>query len=212
MKKIIPAILTQDVADLKIKLEKLKGLSDWVQIDIMDGVFVNNKSVTIKDISNIDSAKDFSLEVHLMVEDPEKYLKPCKDAGIERIIFHIEAAKNIDEILKTAEEFNLQKGIALKPNTPIEEIQSYINNLDVILLMSVEPGFQGQKFIDATLDKIRKLREMAPNVAIEVDGGINLDNIYEINNAGADYFILGSALLNSDNIKETFKELNSKIQ
>ena len=211
MKKIIPAILTKNVADLKSNLGRLQGLTDWAQVDIMDGKFVNNISVSLDDVNRANIYKNLSLEAHLMVENPEKYFKQCQKGNIKRVIFHIEAAKDLKKLLDDIAGLGMQRGLALKPGTSINEIEPYIDSVDVILLMSVEPGFQGQKFIETTLDKIKALKKMAPNIAIEVDGGINLGNIKNISEAGADYLILGSALMNSGDIEENFKKLNEKI-
>ena len=212
MKMIIPAILTDNVKDLKLELDRIQGLSDWAQIDIMDGKFVNNISVSLEDIADNNMLKSFSLEAHLMVENPGLYFEQCEKSSIKRVIFQIEGTDDVERDLAEAGRLNLQKGLALKPETSLREVEPYINDLDVILLMSVEPGFQGQKFIEATLEKIKALRKMAPDITIEVDGGINSDNIKSVSDAGADYFVVGSELLKSKNIKETFEKLNSKIK
>lgn len=212
MKTIIPAILTNDLSDMESKLKKLQGLTNWVQIDIADGKFVNNTSVTLEDISKIDCIRDFFLEAHLMVKNPEIYFLACRAIKIKRVIFHYEAVDNFKKVLSEAEKFNFQKGIALNPKTPIEKIKPYVSKLDAILLMSVTPGFQGQKFIYKVLEKIKALKKIAPQVKIEVDGGVNLSNIKMISNAGADYIAVGSNLFESKNIKERLKKLQSKIK
>jgi ribulose-phosphate 3-epimerase len=212
MKKIIPSILTNNFADLEFRLKQIEELTDWVQIDILDGKFTNNMSISIEDIASANISKNLSVEAHLMVENPNQYFERCGASNIKRVIFHIEATDNADKLLDSVSKLKMQRGLALKPETSVDKVYPYINDLDVIVLMAVEPGFQGQKFIDTTLDKIKLLKKMAPNIKIEVDGGINLDNIQSISDAGADYFILGSALLKSDNIKETFEKLNNKIQ
>ena len=142
MKKIIPAILTKNVADLKSNLGRLQGLTDWAQVDIMDGKFVNNISVSLDDVNRANIYKNLSLEAHLMVENPEKYFKQCQKGNIKRVIFHIEAAKDLKKLLDDIAGLGMQRGLALKPGTSINEIEPYIDSVDVILLMSVEPGFQ----------------------------------------------------------------------
>ena len=211
MEKIIPAILTTDIADLQHKLEKIRGFADWVQIDIMDGKFVNNISIVLEEISQIEISKDFSLEAHLMVLNPKTYFLQCQKNGIKRVIFHIEAADNVRDVLSEAAKFDFQIGIALNPKTPVQKITPYADSMDVVVLMSVNPGLQGQKFIPETLDKIRELKKLVPHMKIEVDGGINLDNIKKVSDTGGDYLVVGSGLFNADNIQERFKELQSKI-
>ncbi len=159
--KIVPAILTSDIKDLKTKLEKLNGLSDWVQIDILDGKFINNKTIELKDLGKIKRVKKFNLEAHLMVENPEKYFKECQKLKIKRVIFHQEASRNLREILSESEKFKFKTGIALNPRTPITKIKPYLNQIDLVLLMGVNPGFQGQKFIPSVLNKIKNLKKMA---------------------------------------------------
>jgi len=210
MLKIIPAILTKDPKDLEDKLKRLKGLVDWVQIDILDGKFVNNKSIQIKDLP-LAVAKSFNLEIHLMVQNPENYFEECHKIGIKKVIFHLEAVKNLEHILKIINKFNFQKGIALNPKTNIAKIQPYLNHVDSVLLLGVNPGFQGQKFISEIILKIKALKKNAPKIKIEVDGGINLSNIKKIAKAGADYVVIGSALLKSKDVKNRLKQFKEKI-
>ncbi len=211
MKQIIPAILTQDIADLQSKLKKIQGLTDWVQIDIMDGKFVNNTSITLENISHIKLIDNFSIEAHLMVLNPETYFLQCQKGNVKRVSFHVEAG-NIKNILSEAKKFNFQKGLALNPETPIKEIIPHMDEIDFVVLMSVNPGLQGQKFISQTLGKIQELKQIAPQLEIEVDGGINLDNIKMISDAGANYLVVGSGLFEGENIKKRFKDLQSKIK
>jgi ribulose-phosphate 3-epimerase len=211
MPKIIPAILTKDIVDLEYKFKQLQGLTDWVQIDIMDGTLVPNTSISLEDIFTIGNAKDFSLEAHLMVSNPETYFPDCKKNNIQRVIFHVEALGDIKNTLVKAAAFSFEKGLALNPETPIDAIMPYIHTIDVVLLMSVHPGFQGQQFIMQTLDKVKELKKISPTLRIEVDGGINLDNIHMLSEAGADYLVVGSGLFEADNIQERFEELMSKM-
>lgn len=212
MPKIIPAILTNNFSDLEDKFKKLKGLTDWVQVDIADGKFVNNVSIKLEDIAKSDIVKNFSLEIHLMVLNPERYFKDCRKINTKRVAFHFEAVDNLKDVLSEAEKFSFQKSLALNPKTSITKVKPYLAKLDVVVLMSVAPGFQGQKFMRQILDKIKKLKKMKPEVKIEVDGGINLSNIKKISDSGADYLVVGSSLFKSGNIKETFKKLKEKIK
>ena len=211
MKKIIPAILTKDPAQLQSKLEKLRGIADWVQIDIMDGKFVDNTSVSLEDVAAAPAAKDFSLEAHLMVEAPKGYFAQCQQAGIKRVIFHAEAG-DMENVFFEAGSYNFRMGVALNPQTPIGKILPYVEKLDVVLLMSVNPGFGGQEFMPEVLDKIKELRQTLPDVKIEVDGGLNPDNVNIVSEAGADFLVVGSGLFDSENLQSRFELLQSKIQ
>ena len=209
MKQVIPAILTDDFEDLKNKLKKIKNLADWVQIDIMDGIFVNNHSISLEDLKQAQTKSN--LEAHLMVLSPEKYLSQAKMAKVKRVIFHFEATKNILAILKKIAELGLKKGLALNPETEIKEIKPYLDTIDLVLLLAVQPGFGGQKFNGSVISKIKILKELAPEIKIEVDGGINLANIEEVAQAGADYLVVGSGLFKAADIKKRFKQLAQKI-
>ena len=210
MKQVIPAILTDDFEDLKNKLKKIKNLADWVQIDIMDGRFVNNHSISLEDLKQAQIKSN--LEAHLMVLSPEKYLSQAKMANIKRVIFHFEATKNILAILKKIAELGLKKGLALNPETEIKEIKPYLHTIDLVLLLAVQPGFGGQKFNVSVISKIKILKELAPEIKIEVDGGINLANIEEVAQAGADYLVVGTGLFGATDIKKRFKQLEQEIK
>jgi len=210
VKKIIPVILTNDLKDLKNKLRRVRGLTDWVQIDIADGKFVNNVSVGLKDLLKVKTK--FNFEAHLMVLDPEKYLADCRRVGIKRVLFHFEATNQPLTVLDKIKKFGFEAGIALNPETPIYKIKPYLNKIGVILILGVHPGFSGQTFIPSTLDKIRQLKKLSRQVKIEVDGGINLNNAQKIVRAGADYLVVSSALFKSENIKQTFKQLQAEIR
>jgi len=209
VKKIIPVILTNKMKDLKNKLRRLRGLTKQVQIDIIDGQFVNNKTLGLDDLIQIKSP--LITEVHLMVLNPEKYLAQAKKTKIERIIFHFEAVKDIIGALEEAGRLGFEKGLALNPETPIKKIEPYLNKVDLVLLMGVQTGFGGQKFIPSTIDKIRKLRAINKKVKIEVDGGINLSNIEKIAKAGADYLVVGVGLFGAPDVKKRFQQLKSII-
>lgn len=210
MKKIIPAILTDSPKDLKNKLIRLKGLIDWVQIDIMDGKFTDNVSIQIEDLGRIHPK--FNLEIHLMVQNPEKYFQKCQKAKAKRVIFHLEAVQNLERILKEARKFDFQIGIALNPETAIKKIKNYLNQIDLALLLTVHPGAQGQKFIPQVLDKIKELREISSKIKIGVDGGLNLFNIKKAAETGADYLVVGSGLWETKNIKKSLQDFSNKFK
>jgi ribulose-phosphate 3-epimerase len=211
MKKIIPAILTKDLSDLENKLKELQGLTEWVQIDIADGKFVNNTSIKLKKLQKVNLRKKFIFEVHLMVVEPEKYFPLCQKIGAKRVDFHFEAVKNLKATLDETKKFNFENYIAVNPETPIKKIEPYLNDVDGVLILSVKPGFQGGKFIPQTLKKIKRLKKIMPQFKVEIDGGINLENIEMIAQSGADYLVIGSGLFQSKNIKERLKEFKQKI-
>jgi ribulose-phosphate 3-epimerase len=205
MSKIIPTILTNDLTDLKNKLAQLEGLVDWVQIDIMDNIFVPNISVAVSDLIGLETSAN--LEAHLMIKNPADSFEACKKAGIKRVIFHLEAVDNVEEIIEKLSEFGFEKGLAINPNTPIEAIKPYLDKLDLVLIMSVNPGFQGQKFIPEVLDKVRELKALAPKLKLSIDGGINAENIKEASESGLDFVSVGSALFTGDDIEGNLKKL-----
>ena len=216
-KEIIPAILTNNLNDFKNKLKQVKNLTDWLQVDIMDGKFVNNTSIKLTDLEKIKIP--FNLEIHLMVFNPEKYFQNCQKLKAKRVIFHFEAVKNPSKILKEMEKYSFEKGIAINPDTEVEKIKPYLKNFDLVLLLGVKPGFQGQKFNPIVLKKIKQLKPPhqkfgvgAKKIKIGVDGGVKLSNIGKIAQAGADNLVVGSYLLQSKNINLTFKRLKNKIR
>jgi len=172
--KIIPAILATDIKKLEHDLLQVEGLDTWIQVDIMDGKFVNNTSVSLDDFFSLELVKNFSMEieVHLMVKNPVTYFSQCQDNNVKRVIFHCEAGDTAT-ILQEAKKYNFQISVALNPETHIKEIMPYIGSIDVAVLMSVNPGLQGQAFLPQTLEKIKELRQLAPDLKIEVDGGIS---------------------------------------
>ena len=210
MKQVIPAILTDDPEDLKNKVKKIQNLANWAQIDIMDGKFVNNHSTSLEDLNQIQTK--VNLEAHLMVLNPGKYLSQAKIMKVKRFIFHFEATKNILAVLKKTAEFGLKKGLALNLGTEIKKIEPYLNNIDLVLLLAVQPGFGGQKFDLSLINKIKILKKLAPKMKIEVDGGINLSNIKKVAQAGADYLVVGTGLFGATDIKKRFKQLGQAIK
>ena len=209
MSKIIPAILTNSVEDLCAKLRQIQGAVDWAQIDLMDGKFVNNTSISLKDLSR--TKTKLNLEVHLMVLRPEKFFQDCQKIKIKRVIFHLEAVKKINEILRTAEKYNFQIGIALNPETAVNKVKPYLNKISYILLLSVHPGFSSQKFIPSVLNKIKALKKIAPEIKIGVDGGINTENIKQVAAAGADYIMAASAIFKNGQVDSNIKKLKGFV-
>lgn len=214
MPQIIPAILTNNVDVCKNKLSVLEKIVSRVQIDIIDGKFAKNNTVNPKEIVQLKTS--LFLEAHLMTCDPEKYIGDCAKASIKLITVHLEACRdNINNILDEIHSFGIETGVAINPETPIELIKPFEDKVDLVLIMSVHPGFNGQEFILPTLKKIKKTRKLLPNTRIEVDGGINLKNIKKITEAGADYLVIGSSLFKNGidemSVRKTIEELSKEI-
>ena len=209
MQKIVPAILTADPEELRESLKVLRGQTKWVQIDIMDGKFVPNTSVNLFELG--EASQFFNLEIHLMVENPGKYLEDCKSIGAKRVIFHVEAAADPLAVLEKMEVCGFQKAIAINPPTPVSQIAPYVEKLDAVLVMSVNPGFQAQEFIPDVLSKIAEIRKFKQDVTIGLDGGVNSENIKSIFEAGADYVGVGSAIMKSSDPLAAFEELKELI-
>lgn len=210
MQKVVPAILTGDPAELKEKLTLLKDHTNWVQIDIMDGKFVPNTSVNLFELG--EACQFFNLEIHLMVENPEKYLEDCKGIGAKRVIFHLEASDDPEAVLQKMEEWGFQKAIALNPATPVSQLALYIEKHDAVLLMSVNPGFQAQEFLVDVLKKIPEIRRLRSDILIGLDGGINETNIAQVFQAGADYVCVGSAIMKAEDPVAALRHLEKTVR
>ncbi|MFC1663071.1 ribulose-phosphate 3-epimerase [Patescibacteria group bacterium] len=209
MKEIIPAILTDNPAELNNFLNNLKGLTGWVHIDIMDGHFVPNKSIKVTDLGA--TINDFNFEIHLMVDKPDKYFSDCATVDAKRVIFHAEAADNIDTTLKAMDAFAYERGLALNPETSISSIRKYLNLINEVLLMSVIPGKQSQLFVGSALNKARELKKLMPSMTVGMDGGIKFANINQVVATGVDRCVIGSAIVKSDNYKNTINKFYNEI-
>jgi ribulose-phosphate 3-epimerase len=205
MTAIIPAILTKSIDDFEQKMSALEGLTDWVQVDIMDGIFVPNTSLAIESAEPY--RESFSIEAHLMVSNPLDYVKRCQQTGVKRVIFHIESTEDSAEVLRTITRMGMEGGIALNPETDASLIASISSLTKNVVLLGVHPGFQGQFFIVDTIQKIRRVKELFPMITVSVDGGVNKDTIASIASAGATNVIVGSALFETADIKNTFEHL-----
>jgi ribulose-phosphate 3-epimerase len=210
--KIIPAILTSDPEDLRAKLQFFKGESEWMHIDIMDGRFVPNISVSVRDLLAPEGrAGDFRLEIHLMVQNPQAYLADCKAVGASRIIIHQEAAGDIEKALREMKAYGLQAGIALNPATPADAITRYANDIASVLVMAINPGSQGQEFMPSVLEKIPAIKKDFPHLLIGVDGGVGEANISQVLQAGAEYAVVGSKIFEAEDPVEAFRKLKEKV-
>lgn len=213
---IAPSILSADFTKLGQELIDIeKAGADWVHIDVMDGQFVPNITYGPIIVDACSKASNLILDVHLMIETPDPIIPEFVKAGANYISVHQEACTHLHRSLQLIKSFNIKAGVALNPATPVSSIEWVIDELDFILIMSVNPGFGGQKFIKSSIDKIielsRLLKEKNSNAIIQVDGGINSETIKLVSDAGATSFVAGSAIFNTDNYKETIKNLRQNM-
>ncbi len=212
MKKILlsPSILDSDFTKIKETIEFLEQSKvDFIHFDVMDGNFVPNLTFGPKFISQIRKLTSLPFDVHLMIKNPEKYIDEFINAGSDYITIHFEATKNIISILKQIKSKGIKAGISIKPKTPADKIVKYLKFLDLILIMSVEPGFGGQKFIPEVLKKVKFLNQFKKkfNFLISIDGGINPQTAPVAVKAGVDILVSGSAIFKSNNPSKIMKEL-----
>jgi ribulose-phosphate 3-epimerase len=212
MIQIIPAILATSEQQYKNDLAKLESADElhdgWIHIDFADNKFVQNKTIEPEIVKKFPT--NFHKEAHLMVAHPSKWIDKLIEAGFERIIFHAESEDDAKDVTETVKSRNLEVGVAINPQTPVASIESLLNKLDVVLVMTVMPGFQGGTFVPKSLNKIHQIQTIYPEVKVGVDGGIKDSNIKEVANAGVDYVTMGSYLLKGD-IEENLEILWEEV-
>lgn len=214
---IAPSILSADFAALGQDIKAItEAGADWVHVDVMDGSYVPNISIGPMVVKAIRPYTSLPFDVHLMIVNPEKYFEEFAKAGADMISFHWEAVTHVDRAVAMVRELGLKVGITLNPATPVALLRDILPSLDYVLLMSVNPGFGGQKFIPYTTQKIRELKEMAidanPELIIQVDGGVDAGNIRMLAQAGADCFVAGSAVFRNRAMKENMALLKEQLK
>ena len=212
MKLISPSLLSADFGNLQRDIEMLNASEcDWLHVDVMDGIFVPNISFGQPVIKHIKKHARKPLDVHLMIMDPGRYVTDFKEAGADILTVHYEACTHLDRTLHAIKDAGMKCGVVLNPATSVALLEDSVQLCDVVLLMSVNPGFGGQKFIENTYNKVRQLRDLIahknPDCLIEVDGGVNVDNAPLLFEAGADVLVTGSAVFSSEDPAETIKNL-----
>ena len=216
MKKISPSILSADFSRLGEEVKRVDDAgADWIHIDVMDGHFVPNITVGTFILEAVRRVTSLPLDVHLMIERPDQYINEFSDAGADIITVHVEVCPHLHRTIQAIKEKGKKAGVSLNPATPLVLVEDILNDIDLLLIMSVNPGFGGQKFIISVLDKIKRARQMIDKAGskayIEIDGGVKLDNIGDISFAGANIFVSGSGVFGTKDYKRTIEEMKRII-
>lgn len=212
MIKIAPSILSADFARLRDEIQRIEHAADWLHVDVMDGHFVPNLTIGPPVVRAIKKYTNLPLDVHLMMTNPDEFISLFADSGANYLTVHVEVCHHLHRTINEIKKYGMKVGISLNPATSLALIDEIIGDVDMILLMTVNPGFGGQKFIPASLPKIRRLRQQLQerqlsHIEIEVDGGISAANIREVAEAGATVFVAGSAVFESPDPAETIRQM-----
>jgi ribulose-phosphate 3-epimerase len=216
MKLIAPSILSADFSRLgeEIKAVEEAG-ADWIHVDVMDGRFVPNITIGPAVVKAARRSTSLPVDVHLMVESPDLFLTDFARAGADHIVVHVEACRHLNRAVNVIKEAGVKAGVALNPSTPIDALEWIIDDLDLVVVMSVNPGFGGQTFIENSIDKVRALKAMlekrGAGALIQVDGGVKESNVAKVSEAGADVCVAGSAVFKSPDYKETIRNFKKNM-
>lgn len=200
--KISPSILASDYANLQSELDRI-STSDLIHVDVMDGHFVPNISIGAPVVASIKKVCNVPFDVHLMISNPLDYVEDFANAGADIICFHTECDSDVEKTVDKIISLGKKPALAIKPATPVDDVVKYLHKLSMVLVMTVEPGFGGQSFMESTMPKIEAIRKINPDIDIEVDGGINPETIKIASRAGANVFVAGSAVFKSENPAQT---------
>tara|TARA_B100000902_G_scaffold218376_1_gene207520 strand:- start:407 stop:1060 length:654 start_codon:yes stop_codon:yes gene_type:complete len=216
MKMIAPSMLACDFGNLQSEINLVNNSkADWFHIDVMDGVFVPNISFGTPVMKILQKFAKKPLDVHLMIINPDSYIKKFAELGSEILTVHYEACDHLHRTVQNIKSFNMKAGVAINPHTPVSSLESIISELDLVCLMSVNPGFGGQSFIHNTFQKIRDLKILIEKynskALVEIDGGVNSKNAKKLSDEGADILVAGSFVFKSENPKKTIKDLSAII-
>ncbi|OGQ47895.1 MAG: ribulose-phosphate 3-epimerase [Deltaproteobacteria bacterium RIFCSPLOWO2_02_44_9] len=217
MKKIAPSILSADFTKLAKEIRAVEDAkADYIHVDVMDGHFVPNITVGPFIVEAARKATRLPLDVHLMIENPDKFIPDFAKAGSDIITVHAEASRHLHRTIQIIKEHGIRAGVSLNPTTPLYYLDHILGDVDLVLLMTVNPGFSGQQFIKSSLPKIERMRRMLDEgnhkAELEVDGGIKVSNIGAAAKAGADVFVAGSAVFGSDNYKKTIAAMRQEME
>lgn len=218
MNILSPSILAADCAKLGEQIERVeKAGAKYLHIDIMDGMFVPSISFGMCVVASLRKVTNVTFDVHLMVEEPIRYVADFAKSGADIITIHLEACSNVEETLDWIHSLGRKAGLSIKPSTPVREVEKYLNKIDMLLVMTVEPGFGGQKYIPESTERIREaaqmIRECGAQVDVEVDGGITKDNVDVVLEAGANIIVAGSAIFKGEieeNVRAMLKQLEKR--
>ena len=212
---LAPSILAADFSVLGQQIKEAAGAgAEYIHIDVMDGVFVPSISFGMPLIQSIRKVTDKVFDVHLMIVEPERYVKQFKECGADSITFHLEATEDADALIDQIHALGCRAGMSIKPKTPVEVVRKYLSKIDMLLVITVEPGFGGQKYIPESTERIRRARELADELGvdldIQVDGGVGQDNVHVVLEAGANVVVSGSAVFHGD-ITDNVKRFTAQL-